>query len=211
MNSLEKLFLFEGLTETEKKKILNSFEKPVAFKKGDVIYSAESFPNAIGFVVSGKAFAVTNNSHSLHMNSFENGACFGAAAIFGGDKYVSTIVAETDIEVLFITENELKKIFINYPVTSINYITFLSERVRFLNKKLGLIASGSAEDTVFKYLSSSANSENYARIPKSMTLLAKMLGIGRATLYRCLDTLEQNGSILRENNKIKVIKNEKNS
>ena len=44
-----------------------------------------------------------------------------------------------------------------------------------------------------------------------MTLLAKTLGLGRATLYRSLDNLERDGIILRENNNIKVIKNEKNS
>ena len=44
---------------------------------------------------------------------------------------------------------------------------------------------------------------------KSMTLLASGLGLGRATLYRSLDTLQEKGIILRENNIVKVIKNEK--
>jgi predicted transcriptional regulator len=81
--------------------------------------------------------------------------------------------------------------------------------VRFLNKKLSVLSCSNAEDTVLKYLSSVTDGENYALIPKNMTLLSKMLGIGRATLYRTLDNLETSGRILRENNKIKVINNEK--
>ena len=42
-------------------------------------------------------------------------------------------------------------------------------------------------------------------------MLAKMLGMGRATLYRALDSLEAEGYIIKQNNLIKVIENEKNS
>ena len=83
--------------------------------------------------------------------------------------------------------------------------------MRFLNKKLSVISCSNAEDTVLKYLLSVCDSDNNAKIPKSMTLLAKTLGLGRATLYRSLESLEKDGLILRENNNIKVIKNEKNS
>ena len=35
-----------------------------------------------------------------------------------------------------------------------------------------------------------------------MSTVAKMLGIGRATLYRAFDKLEQNGSIIKNDKKI---------
>lgn len=209
MNYLKDFFLFEGLAEKERDEIICGFSKPLSFKKGEIIYSAEVFPHALAILASGKAFAVTNNKKSLHMKSFLPGTCFGAAAVFGGEAYVSTIKAESDIKILFITEQELRGIFLKYPKTSLNYITFLSDKIRFLNSKLGILSCKSAEDTLLKYLSSVTDGEGYAEIPKSMTLLSKMLGIGRATLYRSLDTLEEGGSILRENNRIKVIENEK--
>ena len=209
MEYLKDFFLFEGLSEKERTEIASGFSKPLSFKKGEVIYSAEVFPNAIAVLAKGKAFAVTNNEKSLHIKNFSAGTCFGVAAVFGGEAYVSTIKAETDIEILFITETELRSIFLSHPQTALNYITFLSDKIRFLNTKLGMLSCKNADDTLLKYLSSSADSEGFAQIPKSMTLLSKMLGIGRATLYRCLDNLEENGFILRENNRIKVIKNEK--
>jgi len=207
----ENLFLFEGLSVAEKEKIIKGFSHSKFFKKDEIIYSAEHFENAIGFIVKGSAFALCDNNSDVHIKTFESGSCFGAAAVFGGERYVSTVVAKTDIEVMFITEEQLKKIFLEYPVTSLNYIKFLSEKVRFLNKKMSLLSCQNAEDTVMKYLTSSADSDGYAQLPKSMTLLSKMLGLGRASLYRSLDTLERGGNIVRENNRIKVIKNEKNS
>ncbi len=212
MNRIKNLFLLKGLSEIQKDEVIKSFKKPVFYKKGDIIYSAASFPDAIGYILKGRAYAVTNNNHHIHMRSFEAGTCFGAAAVFcGNDTYVSTITAKTDIEILFINESELKALFLKYPQTSINYIEFLSEKISFLNTKLSVISCSNAEDTVLKYLLSVCDCENNAKIPKNMTLLAKTLGLGRATLYRSLDNLEKDGIILRENNNIKVIKNEKNS
>ena len=209
MQDLEKLFLFTGLNDTEIKAIISDFDKTVKFKKGDVIYSQELFKNAIGYVVKGKATAVTNNDNHIHMRSFEKGTCFGAAAIFGGSgRYVSTITAVTDIELLFITEDELKSIFLKYPKAATNYIEFLSDKIRFLNTKLSVISCQSAEDTVLKYLSSAVGEDDTVAL-KGMTLLASSLGLSRATLYRSLESLEASGRILRENNIVKVIKNEK--
>ena len=212
MFCLDDFFLFFGLSDTEKKKIIQSLNKPQTFNKGDIIYSAEHFPNAIGIILKGEAFAVTNNEHRLYMKSFKEGTCFGAAAVFGnGNEYVSTVTAKTDVTILFITENELKNIFLTFPETSVNYINFLSDKIRFLNKKVGLLSSGSAEDTVLNYLSTIADNEGNATLPRNMTLLSKTLGISRASLYRCLDSLENEGFIIKEKNKVMVIKNEKNS
>lgn len=203
---MKEIFLFNGLTDTEAEKAISSLQAPKRFNKGDVIYSAESFSHAIGYILNGKAVAVANNGSLLHMNTFEKGACFGVAAVFGSETdYVSSVIAKSECEILFITEEELEKIFSLFPVCSINYIKFLSEKIRFLNKKLDMLSRPCAEDTVYNYLSSSKGADGVAKIPKSMTLVAKTLGIGRATLYRSLDALENKGKILRENNYIKVI------
>lgn len=202
----EELFLLEGLSEKEKSEITQNLDPPVLFQKGEIIYTTDKFSNSLGFICSGKAFAVTNSGQELFMNSFGEGDCFGAAALFGGGKnYVSTIIAKTDTVVLFISEDTLNSIFTSFPKTSINYISFLSDKVRFLNKKLSMLSCSNTDETVLNYLLSVRDSEGYALIPKNMTLFSKMLGIGRASLYRSLDKLEENGKILRENNRIKVI------
>ncbi len=211
MNSLKNLFLFAGLTDAEKDEIISGFSKPCKFKKGEVIYSDDNFRNAMGVILKGKAFAVTNGNSELYMKSFEKGAVFGVASMFCNEAvYVSTIVASTETEVLFIDEASLRSAILKNPQISLNYIIFLSGKIRFLNSKLSMLSASSSEDTLYGYLCSVSGNNGIAAIPKSMTLLAKMLGLSRATLYRCLDTLIESGKITKENNLIKVIKNEKN-
>jgi len=204
------LFLFKGLPQKETEKITSNLSDLRKFKKGEIIYSKTDFPNAIGFIINGTAVAVSNNRNETFLNKFEKNMCFGVAAVFGGgDNYISTITAKTDVTVLFITEEQLKSIFSAHPQTAINYINFLSEKVRFLNNKLCVISCTNACDTLFNYLKSIADEKGCAKIPQSMTLLSKMLGVSRASLYRALDTLLEKGNIVKENNNIKVIKNEK--
>ncbi len=204
------LFIFKGLQEQVIKEIVSKFTDIQKFKKGEIIYSKDFFKNALGFIIKGSAFAISNNNSKIHLQTFNENMCFGAASLFGSNEiYVSTIIAKTDMEIIFINEEQLKDIFIKYPETSINYISFLSDKVRFLNTKLQVISCMNAEDTVLTYLSNSVDSDGFANIPKNMTVFAKMLGLSRATLYRILDILEKNEYILKENNKIKVIKNEK--
>lgn len=201
------LFLLNGLSETEKKEIISSLPAVVNFKKGEIIYSPESFKHALGFIVSGCAVVVTDNSKRLVMKRLSAGSCFGAAAVFGNSgSYVSTVSAVEPCEIVFISEEMLTRLFNVHPNTAISYIAFLSDKIRFLNKKLSLVSCGDAEDTVLKYLSLSAGEDGCAVIPESMTMLASMLGLGRASLYRSLEALEQHGDIVRENDRIRVKK-----
>lgn len=202
---LKDIFLLKGLTDFQKQKVISMFPKPICFKKGDVIYSANTFKSALGVVLNGAASATSEND-GLFKKSFPKGSVFGAAAIFGDNEaYVSQIIAHTDCEVLFIEETVLKKIFTLYPETSLNYIAFLSDKIRFLNQKLNMISCPSAEDTVYKYLIENMNDDHLVSLSVSMSLLAKMLGLSRATLYRSFDALESKCKIIKQNNEIKVI------
>lgn len=211
MSVYDSLFLLDGLSAEEKENIISSLSPAVKFSKGELIYSSDSFSRALALIVSGSAVAVTNNTNRVVMKKFGPGMCFGAAAVFGDNStYVSTVTADSETEIQFITEEKLTEFFVSCPKTAVNYITFLSDRIRFLNDRLSVLSCPSAEDTVLAYLISVSDKNGYAEIPVNMTLLSRMLGVGRASLYRSLDSLQKNGHIIRENNKIKVIKNEKN-
>lgn len=205
-------FLLNGLEKTEKVEIISNFSQPVLFKKGDIVYSNQQFSNAIGYILKGVAVAKADNQNETHLKTFEKGMSFGAAAVFGnGEHYISTITAKTNLEVLFVTENELLALFEKYPQTAVNYITFLSEKIRFLNKKLNVVSCIGTENTVYKYLTSLADQNGIVQNLKNMSLVSKTLGISRASLYRALNDLKQSGYIIKENNYIKVIKNEKSN
>ena len=112
-------------------------------------------------------------------------------------------------EVLFIGEELLLELFSKHPQIAVNYTRFLSERIRFLNGKLGLFTKNDAESRVYEFLRKNSAPCGEVAYTGSMALLARNLGLGRTSLYRALDSLEHKHIITREGGKIKVFCDEK--
>ncbi|MGN1202266.1 MAG: Crp/Fnr family transcriptional regulator [Eubacterium sp.] len=195
MYNIENLFLFDGLSNIDKSDIVSSLTVSKSFAKGQTIYNADSFENALGIFLSGRAEAVSEN---VLKKNFIEGDTFGAASIFGaGEKYISEIITKTDCVVQFITEKELNEMFAKYPATSINYITFLSGRIRYLNQKIKLYTCKGAAAKLYLYLCSNADENNIVQIT-NMTSLARLTSIGRTSLYRAVEELCESGLIERK-------------
>jgi CRP-like cAMP-binding protein len=79
----------------------------------------------------------------------------------------------------------------------------LAGRVRFLNRKIQCFTAGSAERRLALWLLS--EEEEVITLPSSLTTLSDMLDIGRASLYRALDKLENSGLISREGRNIALL------
>ena len=80
--------------------------------------------------------------------------------------------------------------------TTENYIRYLSDRIAFLNSKIAGLSAGDSVHKLAQWLLEHA-SGGAAPLPP-MTRLANELNLGRASLYRAMDTLEVSGAIRRE-------------
>ena len=199
MFELKNWFLLNNLPESDKTEIIKSFAEPSAYKKGEVIYSGGSFRKAIGVFLCGRASAYGEN---VLKKTFFEGDTFGAAALFGGNgEYISEITAKTDCLIQFVDEKELRVLLKKYPEISINYISFLSERVRLLNKKISLFTCKGAVMKLYRFLIDNADEYNTVKIA-NMSSLAKLTSIGRTSLYRAVDELTENGIIERNGSTI---------
>lgn len=194
---MRELFLFQGVPEA-----LEKLELPdeVGYKKGEVIYGSDNYERALGILLTGKAEAVAQEKSAL--TTFLAGATFGAAALFGGEEYVSVIRATTDCRVQFLPEEVLRKLFADYPQTAVNYIAFLSDKIRFLNRKIATYTSGGAAGRLYYWLGANCDEAGHLPAGVTMTRLAKMLNVGRTSLYRALEELEKKGLIKKQNGEV---------
>lgn len=192
MYNLENLFLFNGLTEAQIHKIISSLPECGHCKKGTEIYNNNKFEKAMVIILSGKAEAFDDN---LLKKSFGEGDAFGVAALFGNEiSYISRIVTKSECTVQYISEDMLNEMFAEYPITAVNYITFLSDKIRLLNKKIRLFTCKSAAARLYQYLTENADNNNTVRI-NNMSKLAKLTSIGRTSLYRAVNELIDAGMI----------------
>lgn len=197
---LQELFLFHEVPEA-----LKGLDLPeeVCYEKGDVIYGRNNFERALGVLLAGKAEAVARERSAL--TAFRVGDAFGAAALFGGEEYVSFIRAVTPCRVQYIPEETLRKLFRDYPQTAMNYIEFLSEKIRFLNGKIATYTSASVEGRLYYWMRN--NCDEAGRLPPGMTMakLARTLNVGRTSLYRAMEDLEKKFLLERRDGEVTLL------
>ena len=106
MTLLHDHFLFQGAEE-----LLHEAQSlgVSRFSRGDTICDPATAGRALGIVLEGRAEAVAPTREKAVLAVFGPGGTFGAAALFGGDGYVSRIRAVTGCTVLLLPEELLRQ------------------------------------------------------------------------------------------------------
>lgn len=202
------IFLFKNMPPEQVYKIADSCEFTARdFKKGDVIYSPENFENELGFVVSGECTVcrIRNNGQPLPLNVLHSFDAFGVTAVFSSEEEFPTVIyAKKATKVVFISKQGLIDIINNNPCVAMNVISFLTNRIEFLNKKIATLSSCGSDERLARLLL--AESEKHAGEPFILNCksAAEGLGIGRASLYRGIKSLTEGGYIEYVDKKIYI-------
>lgn len=196
-------FLFEGVPTEEVSRIAREFscgEK--AYSKGEVIFSPEKFERVLGVVISGKV-AVTKGR--LLVSELSAGSLFGAAALFNDEtEYASTLTAKAATTVLYFSQDAILGLINQDERIRMNYIRYLSTRIRFLSEKVDTLGEISSEKRLARFLLKNADDKGIVS-GCSFSEMAGRLGIGRASLYRELGKLEEAGVIQKNRNGVEIL------
>lgn len=197
--------MFDGLTDSVVSAVLSKFEGPIKLSKGDELYRN----GLLAIIITGSATVKRNNDigDCITIRTVSQGELFGAASVFGSWKYgMSSIIADTSCEMLYISEDGFIDILKQYPQISINYIKFLSDRIRFLNRKLDAFTAKSTEERLYEYLLSQSDSDGNIYLNFGMAELARRLNVGRTSIYRDIESLESKKLISRNGHNFKILK-----
>ena len=192
-------FLFRGVPEDALDFCLEQCRGEHA-GRGDELYTPVNFRRCLGLVLSGRV-RVTRGD--MFVGVLERGDWFGAAALFHDrEEYPSTLTALTECDVLFFPQETVEQLMERWPKAGGNYVRYLSGRICFLSDRLNSLAAGSAEEKVHQFLLRSA--DEHGEVHVSATAMAQALGLGRASVYRAFDALEERGVITKDGKRIIV-------
>lgn len=192
---LSRCFLFADIPAEELPELFADLSAE-RYPSGAVIYSRTQFRKAMGVVLSGRLAAVKGKD--LLLNTLGPGSCFGAAALFcPAEDYVSTVKAKEPSTLVFLSDQWLIELFRRHPQAAVAYIAFLSQRIRFLNRKIDTFTAPTAQEVLYRHLLETAQ-DGKVEVGGGYSQLARTLNIGRASLYRALDALQEEGHIRRE-------------
>lgn len=131
---------------------------------------------------------------------------FGVSILFSIEPPVSTVRAKGQLVALCLPASAIRDLLDRNADFRMRYITFLSGRICFLNQKIAAFTAGSVERRLARYLASIAKEEDGGtlHLPIPMTALAAQLDVSRASLYRALDRLVEEGLIERDGRALRV-------
>ncbi len=201
---LNTFFLFSELSACDLAAVDKVLSPPVTYHKGEHLYDQHQFRHALGLVLSGTILVQTTDeeNHPLVMNRLSAGDIFGVAALFDDEQtdYVTVLRALDTVVVRYITQEEIRRLFGEFPCIAQQYIEFLTGRIRFLNRKIAVLTGGPSVNRLYQYCVTHQQEDGTVLLPASMTELSRILNMGRSSLYRSLDVLlSQN--ILTKNGK----------
>lgn len=196
---LKNSFLFKGIEESKVKEFASQEEIVIkTFAKGERAENIDS--PGLSFVGEGtlEVFGQTEGKTVL-LNTLKEGCAFGVARLFcKEDSEVSKIISKGTSKVYFIPFNIVEELIITEGKVAVNYISFLSEKIRFLNRRIGEYTAKNSESRLAMYLlSNNPDEKGEVVIKMPLSRLAEHLGMGRASLYRSIEELERDGYIKR--------------
>ena len=198
---LDNFFLFKNVDEKIFEKLLtyNGICEE-NFSSGEIMQN-NSINSKLCIILKGKAI-IKSGDDGVIIRKLAKNDVFGAAALFDSPHHLTIVKCVTDCTVISLTKEFVDFCIKTDANMAINYIEFLSKKISFLNSKINAYTAKSAENKLYAYLLQLPRQENIIILPTDMSTLAKMIGIGRATLYRAFDKLEESGLIIRKDKNI---------
>lgn len=197
--------MFNGLTDVEKSQLFTLLGDSIVFSKGDELYRN----GKLGIITEGSATVKRLNDigDSITIRTISQNELFGAASVFGSWKDgMSSIIANDICKVLYISEETFCDVIKKYPQISINYISYLSDRIRFLNHKLDAFTAKTTEERLYEFLLSQSDAQGNVNLSFGMAELARRLNVGRTSIYRDISTLESKKLLERNGHNFKILK-----
>ena len=196
-------FLFSNLSEEEIHSLPIEIEiENVLCEKGRHMDIALSEEKKIAFVLTGECDVMHER---LVLNTLKKGDSFGILSIFSNEPYPTTIIAKKQSHILFLKKDTLLALIECSPKIAMNVISFLSGRLTFLNRKVATLGGASVEDKCRSYLKDQYHKHG-AYISLSISSVARKIGVGRASLYRALDTMKEKGVLTYEESLVSILR-----
>lgn len=213
--SIRKCYLFDGIKDEQLAdaiKLLNGRIKKVV--KDDYIVQLGGTIQYAGLLLKGKIESSFQNENfdQITMHTFTGGYLFGEGLVINHAKNSPVQVrAVEDSVVLFIDLEMLYAAADNSPIRNIlvrNLIKSLAKKNLILNQKVRILSQKSLRDRIFIYLRTLPNDKDgYVKIPFTQTALAEYLGVNRSALSRELGRMQNEGLLVIDGKRIKIIDN----
>ncbi len=201
-------FLFKGISEQEAGQLLESITFETSFfSRNAEISSPLHFEKRVGFIIDGECRVQRMSSDGcvISLNRLLPSDSFGIISVLDNcDDYPTTIIAAKKTRVAFINGDDFISLVTTNSLLSQNVMSFLCQRIRFLNNRIATFSGSSVEKKLANYLLHLADTKGTSTFTFNKANAAISVGAGRASVYRALSALVSSGYVTLKNKMITI-------
>lgn len=174
------------------------------YQKDEILFHENEICKNIGIVISGsiKIVSYSFSGKEIVYSVIEKNQMFGNNLIFSSTPvYKGNIIANSNVKIALLNKINLLDLLTNNIEFLNKYLNILSDNAKKLNDINKLLLFDKAEERLLYYLFINKGEINY----KSITALALTLYLRRESLSRTISLLKKNNKIKVLGNKIKLI------
>ena len=208
---IQECFLFRGIPEEELRLLLGEAKAETrSYKRGELIYSSEHEERTVGIVAAGECEVLRKRQDGgpVVLNLLGRGDSFGILSVISEEPFPTSVYATKGCEILFFTDSEIKHFLEVSPKVSKNLISFLADRINFLNRRIATFSGNRVEDRLAAYLIAQSQAAGTSSLPFSHGRCAEQINAGRASVYRAVAALEADRLISVANKTVNIIDSE---
>lgn len=157
------------------------------FKSNQIIYRQGETAKNFYYLKEGCVQAFVNSPDGLEkvLTTYKKGEIFGEASFFDGFPRISSAKTFSDSEIIAINKSDIISYFQKEPFLALNFIEFLSKKVRMLSNEIDNISFLSAEKRIAQFLLNINQNNDYS-IDCTHEGIGKAVGASRVTVSRTL-------------------------
>jgi CRP-like cAMP-binding protein len=182
--------------------------------RGQILFNANEPSEGLYIVLSGsvRAFRVNLDGREQTIHVERAGGTLAEVAVFDGDPYPSTTVAEEDSEVLFLARDDVRRFMLQHPEAAVNALAIMAKKLRMVASMVEQLALMDVAQRLATLLLDEAKKNTpdlkdgiSFSLPLSHTQIAARLGSVREVVTRGLQKLTQQSVIEVRGHRIVVL------
>lgn len=185
--------------------------KAKSYKKGQFISDFFDKEYYVGVVKTGQVsiYCISSDGTEVNMSILKEGDVFGISNIFDEESLDTVLKCKSDVYVVFYP----KKCFIDMMKLDISvaleYSRYCNRKIQFLLRKIEFLNIQSSKKKVIEYLLEKTSKNDTILLECSKDELSKRISVSRASLYRELQSLQNENCLELGKKCIKILNKEK--
>lgn len=176
-------------------------------RKGQIVSDRQKGQEFVGLIVRGSVdvYSIAMDGREIVLSRLEAGDCFGVINLLAGAELPTVLKCRSETKLLLIPKRLFIQAMQDDPALALRYAGFCNRKMQFLIKRIEFLTMQSGRNKLIQYLLMRQDEDGCVRLDCSKEDFAAVLGISRASMFRELAALQEQGFICRNPGQIRIL------